>query len=143
MLVISRAFLAPRDPRDREAVAAVVAGLVAAPAEDVRKRIDRKGAVCKDHARNEKAPDEHLRAGRVQPRRVTLEKSSQPKQREAEQSRNQHVEAIEKHQLRKFREIADDAQFGAEVRLRRDPSDVAPDETRSEERRAGEEPRSR
>src|SRR5208282_2936828 len=64
-----------------------------------------------------------------QPRRVALEKSPQPKQREAEDGRDQHVEAIEKHQLRKLREIAHDAQLGAEVRLRRDPSDVAPDET--------------
>src|SRR5208282_906231 len=129
MMVVVVPSLAERDHREREAVAAVVAGLVAAPAEDVRKRIDRKGAVGKDHGRNEKAPYEHLRTARVQARRMALELGAQPKQREAEQGRNQHVEAIEKHQLRKFREIADDAQFGAEVRLRRDPSDVAPDET--------------
>src|ERR1019366_7013457 len=39
MMVVVVPSLAERDHREREAVAAVVAGLVAAPAEDVRKRI--------------------------------------------------------------------------------------------------------
>src|SRR3984957_125471 len=98
MMVVVVPALAERDHREREAVAAVVVGLVAAPAEDVRQRIDRKGAVREDDSRNKKSPDEHLRAGRVKPRSMMLEERAETKQREAENCRNQHVEAIEKHQ---------------------------------------------
>src|ERR1700691_3908394 len=65
----------------------------------------------------------------MQPRSMMLEERAQSEQREAKNRRDQHVESIEKHQLRKLREIAHDAQLGSEVGLRRDPSDVAPDET--------------
>ncbi|HZC46521.1 MAG TPA: hypothetical protein VE243_08590 [Candidatus Acidoferrum sp.] len=58
-----------------------------------------------------------------------LEHCAQPEQREAEDGRDQHVEAIQKHQLGKFRQVANDAQLGSEVRLRGDPSNMAPDET--------------
>ena len=127
-MVVVVPSLAERDHREREAVAAVVVGLVAPAAENVRERIDRKGAVGKDHGRNKKSPDEHLRAVVCNPGAWRWRKAPSQK-REAKNGRDQHVEAIEKHQLGKFREIADHAQLGAEVSLRRDPSDVAPDET--------------
>src|ERR1700689_1393176 len=119
---------AERDHREREAVAAVVVGLVAAAAEDVRQRINGEGAVREHHGRNEKAPDEHLAAGRMQAGRVMLEKSAETVHRKAEQNRNQRVETIQKHQLGKFGKVANEPKFGSEVCLRRNPSDVAPDE---------------
>ena len=108
-MVIVVPSLAERDHREREAVAAVVVGLIPAAPENVRERIDREGAVPEKYGRDEKSPDEHLRAGRVQARRVALKKRAQPEEREAQHGRHQHVEAIEKHQLGKFGEVAHDA----------------------------------
>src|SRR5260221_8060084 len=62
MVIVVPSF-AQRDHRECEAVAAVVVGLVATAAEDVRERIDGKGAVREHDGRNKKTPDEHLRAG--------------------------------------------------------------------------------
>ncbi len=94
MVVIVVPALAERDHREREAVAAVVAGRVAAPAKDMRERVDRKGAVREHHRRDKEAPDEHLRAGGMQSGRFALKERAESEQREAEYRGHQRVESI-------------------------------------------------
>ena len=54
--------LAGREQREQPVVARVVGGVVAALAEHVRQRVDRKRAVPEQHRRDEVAPDERVRA---------------------------------------------------------------------------------
>src|SRR5271168_2967306 len=98
MVIVVPAF-AERDHREREAVAAVVAGLVAAPAEDVGERVDRERAVREHNRRDKESPDEHLRAGGVQTRSLALKQRAESEQREAEHGGHQDVESIEENQL--------------------------------------------
>ena len=115
MMVVVPAFTEGQQ-RQEPVVLAGVGRLIAARAEQMRKRIDREGVVPQQHGAQAERPDEQVPS------------ANQPDHRPQRNGRN-HVIFIQPAQLGEFREIADVIEARVVVFIRHDPADVRPEKS--------------
>jgi hypothetical protein len=105
-------------------VAAGVAGAVALPAEHVRQRVDRVGAVVAGHGRDEEAPDEHLPAVGAQRGREVFEQHAEAEHADRQRHRHEDVEPVEPAEFRELQEVPHPPQVRGETAGGQEPAHV-------------------
>ena len=102
--------------------------VIALPAQHVGQRVDARCAVKKEGRADEEAPDQHLQRRGAEQREKRLQKPAPTEHDDSEENRSDQVEAVEKNQFGKLREIFDPRVVSREIATAGDPADVRPEE---------------
>ena len=82
-----------------------------------------------ENGADKESPEEDLHAGRLKSRPEPVEQCTGAEEQHAKDRRNDQVEPVQEHQLRKLRQVPNELVIGRKVLAARHPANVGPEES--------------